>query len=121
MDLSEMFFVYHATKAKTEMHVRMQGNNFFTPGGQMHDVLTTIRYNGLMPETAFGCYTTRNRGHNHSLLDTSMAHFMQHISSLEYPELPSNYQFVVDSLLSIYFGTPPQAFYQKTNNTQQLS
>lgn len=116
LDLSEMYFVYFATKAKAEMHVRMQGNNFFTPGGQMHDVMNVIRENGLMPETAFGGYTTRNRGHNHSLLDTTMAHYMQMVSGLEYPDLPSNYQFVVDSILSALLGTPPQTF--SLNNKQ---
>lgn len=109
-DLSEMFFAYHALKAKTEMHIRMEGNNFFTPGGQMHDVMNIIRDHGLMPESAFSGFTTRTYGHNHSLLDTALSRYMREISALKYPALPERWPLVVDSILSANLGTPPPTF-----------
>lgn len=109
-DLSEMYFAYHNLKAKTQMHVRMQGNNFFTAGGQMHDVMNVVQQFGLMPESAYGGYTTRNLGHNHSLLDTALTSYMREIAARQYPSLPAQWPRVVDSILSTHLGTPPQAF-----------
>jgi len=109
-DLSEMFFAYHALKEKTIVHVRMQGNNFFTPGGQMHDVMNVVRTHGMMPETAYHGYTSKEPGHNHALLDTALAQYMRKISGLRYPALPANWQLVVDSLISSYLGVPSEIF-----------
>ncbi|PKP01886.1 MAG: aminopeptidase [Bacteroidetes bacterium HGW-Bacteroidetes-6] len=110
LDLSEMFFVYYSLVAKAEMHVRMQGNNFFTPGGQMHDIMNVVQQHGLMPEEAYGGYTTEENGHNHALLDTALAHYMNQISRLKFPELPANRNTIVDSIISLYLGIPPQNF-----------
>jgi len=118
-DLSEMFFAYHALKAKTEMHIRMQGNNFFTPGGQMHDVMNIIRNYGLMPESAYNGSTTRTKGHNHSLLDTALSLYMRDISAQKFPALSERWTLVVDSIISAHLGTPPYNF--SMNNRQWTS
>lgn len=109
-DLSEMYFAHHALQAKAEMHIRMQGNNYFTPGGQMHDVMNVVREYGMMPESAYGGYTYGSNGHNHALLDTSMVQYMQKIAHLKSPALSENWQLVVDSILSVHLGTPPEKF-----------
>lgn len=109
-DLSEMYFAYHALQAKTVMHVRMQGNNFFTPGGQMHDVMNVVRHYGMMTENAYGGYTNGSGGHNQALLDTALIRYMRQIAQLKSPALPGNWSLVVDSIISVHLGTPPEKF-----------
>ena len=108
-DLSEMYIVYHTWPRKAEMHLRMQGENYFTFGGQMHDVLTTIAQNGMMPESVFGGYTM-GPGHDHSLLDTALVHYIKGIEKLTWPDFPVNYKHVVDSIVSAYLGHPSEKF-----------
>ncbi len=109
-DLSEMFFVFHSLHAKTETHVRMQGNNYFTPGGQMHDVMNVIRLHGLMTESGWGGYTTRDYSHNHAKLDTALAVYMRRIGHLRHPVLPSDWKSVCDSIIAKDLGSPPLTF-----------
>lgn len=108
-DLSEMYIVYHCWPMKSEMHVRMRGENFFTFGGQMHDVMNVVANYGLMPEKAFGGYTM-GPGHDHSLLDTALIHYMRSIAQLEYPYLPADYLSHVDSIVGANLGVPDEEF-----------
>lgn len=112
-DISEMFFALHALQAKCIMHVRMQGNNFFTPGGQMHDVMNIIRNYGLIPEHAYGGYTMGNGKHDHAALDTALQDYMRQISTLRYPALPAGWQQKSDSIITASLGNPPQQFNYK--------
>lgn len=109
-DLSEMYIVYHTWPRKAEMHLRMQGENFFTYGGQMHDVMQTIAEHGLMPEKAYGGYTM-GPGHDHSSLDTALFRYVKSIAKLTYPDFPENYKAVVDSILESHMKSPPRMFY----------
>ena len=111
-DLSEMFMVYHAWFNKVEMHLRMQGENYLTFGGQMHDVMKVVTQMGLMPESAYGGYTM-GPGHDHSLLDTAMIHYVKSIAKLTGPDFAENYHAVVDSILTSHLDHPPGMFQYK--------
>lgn len=120
IDLSEMFIVYHTWKYKSKMHVRMRGDNYYTPGGQMHDVMRVIKNHGLMPESAFGGYTM-GPGHDHSLLDTALIEYMNEIATLYYPELPDDYLLEVEAIVSQYLGTPPEKFLLEEKSYNAIS
>lgn len=109
-DLSEMYIVFNTWPRKVEMHLRMQGENYFTMGGQMHDVIRTISEYGFMPEKAYGGYTL-GLGHDHSLLDTAMFRYVKDIANLTYPDFVNNYSIVIDSILISHLQKPPLNFY----------
>lgn len=120
IDLSEMFIVYHAWKDKSEMYVRMQGENYLTPGGQMHDVMRVIENFGLMPESVFGGYTM-GPGHDHSFLDTALTKYLNEISALRYPDLPKDYLAEVETIVTQYLGAPSEKFLFKEKNYNAIS
>lgn len=111
-DLGEMYIVFNTWPRKIEMHLRMQGENYFTMGGQMHDVMRTISKCGLMPEKAYGGYTMK-MGHDHSSLDTALFRYVKDIANLTYPDFVNDYSIVVDSILVSHLQKPPQNFYYK--------
>src|SRR5690349_16826653 len=48
LDLSEMFIARYSTIRKIRRHLELKGQNFFTPGGQFHDVIWVIRNYGMV-------------------------------------------------------------------------
>jgi bleomycin hydrolase len=71
-DISEMYIVYHTWFRKLEKHIRMQGHTFLTPGGQAHDVMTTIKENGFLLEKDFPCAKDKEGELDHFILDSTI-------------------------------------------------
>jgi len=116
-DLSEMFIVYNIYPQKAVMHVRMQGNSFFTYGGQAHDVMKVIEQHGFMPEEAYSGLKETATNHNHALLDTAAKDFIKTIYLKKGSEMPQNWLSDFTKIVEKHLGTPPQTFNYKGKKT----
>jgi len=107
IDLSEMYFARLSYIKKLEMNYRMQGNSFFTPGGQAHQVINIIGESGLVLEAD---YKGRPRGeaeHNHRELDTAMVGLMRVYNKKSGNEFNSNWKKMANDSLNKYLGKLP--------------
>jgi bleomycin hydrolase len=115
-DLSEMFIVRQIYPQKATMHVRMMGNNFFTMGGQAHNVLNTIRNFGIVPDTAFSGLADGQEFHNHHTLDSLLEAYVNRFVDKQGNELPPTWIDTVNLILDTHLGAPPKYFiYNKRN------
>ncbi len=106
-DLSEMYFARLNYIKKLEMNYRMQGNSFFTPGGQAHQVMNIIRESGIVLEAD---YNGRPRGeteHNHRKLDTAMVALMRTYNKKSGNEFNMNWKKMANDSLDKYLGELP--------------
>lgn len=76
-DLSEMFFVRKMYEEKATMHVRMQGKNFLTQGGQPHDVFRAITRYGFLPEEAYPGVKNSLGDYDHMAFFDSVADYLK--------------------------------------------
>ena len=114
-NLSEMFTVRNIYKEKAVTHIRMQGHNFFTAGGQAHNVMFVLNNLGAVPENI---YTGRNSGerlHNHTKLDSLMLEIVTIPEDDKNKGLTNTRLSKIDSVLDVYLGTIPQEFDYKGN------
>src|SRR5258706_10406281 len=77
VDLSEMFIARYSYLRKINQHLKLKGTNFFTPGGQFHDVMWVIKNYGMMPESAYSGKVKGVISHNHTDLDTTVKQFVE--------------------------------------------
>lgn len=116
MDLSEMFVARYSMVRKIQRHLKLKGNNFFTPGGQFHDAVWVMKNYGMAPEEI---YSGKGRGetkHDHSEMDTLLSHFTESCVQSGITELSQQQQLFIDSVLDHYYGTVPKAFIYKGKN-----
>ena len=79
IDLSEMFFVYHAYLKKADNYVRLHGLANFGPGGQAHDVMDIIRDHGMLNESDYQAYVPGFDNHVHGELDNVLGGFVKDV------------------------------------------
>ncbi|MDX1903582.1 MAG: C1 family peptidase [Thermonemataceae bacterium] len=119
VNLSEMYFAYHAYILKTKQFLATQGSSFFTGGGQFHDILHLLKIYGAMPESAYqgkAIFT----GHYHSPLDTLMKHYAENLLHNNKKELNSHDEDFLKSILNTFLSVPPKNFiYENQNYTPQ--
>src|SRR6185436_19717217 len=77
LDLSEMFIARYSMMRKIERHLQLKGANYFTPGGQFHDVIWVIKNYGIVPESVYSGKGKQEINHNHAEMDTVLSHFVQ--------------------------------------------
>lgn len=109
LDLSEMFFVYHAYKMKAESYVRFHGKTNFSPGGQAHDVLMVVDEYGLLTEKAFPGLSKGQDNHNHGELNSVLTAYLDALIKNKNGELTPTWPEAFESLLDVYMGTPPES------------
>lgn len=109
-DLSEMYIARFSMIRKIERHLKLKGGNFFTPGGQFHDVAWVIKKYGIVPEEV---YTGRMEGqssHDHAELDTLLSHFVEDCVMRGDTVMNPSQRSYVDSLLDHFLGKVPANF-----------
>lgn len=118
LDLSEMFVARYSYLRKMATHLRLKGGNFFTPGGQYHDVMWVLKNHGMVPELAYPGLKNGNSYHNHAELDTAIRHYMSALLAKGVTQLQqTNYQYL-DSVFDRHLGIVPDNFtYQNRNFT----
>jgi bleomycin hydrolase len=112
-DLSEMFVARYSMLRKIRRHLELRGQNFFTPGGQFHDVIWVMKNYGMMPEEI---YSGKGRGelnHNHAEMDTLLSHFVQPYVKAGIEVLSKQQRQQIDSVLDHYYGPAPASFSYK--------
>ncbi len=104
IDLSEIFIARYSYIRKIEKHLQQKGKNYFTPGGQFHDVMWVLNNYGVVPEANYTGKANGQFWHDHALLDTTFAHFVTNLLQQKiYTLRKKDYQFI-DSVLDKNLG-----------------
>jgi len=115
-DLSEMYFVNYAYRAKAKSYIRLHGMANFGPGGQAHDVMDVIRAHGIASQQA---YPGKIKGYDkevHGELNDGLTAFLKAVSKKPDKFLSQNWYDGFEALLNSYLGTPPEADVQTNFN-----
>jgi bleomycin hydrolase len=115
-DLSEMFVARHSYLRKIATHLRLKGRNYFTPGGQFHDVMWVLKNHGIVPGYAYSGLKNGAAYHNHALLDTAVAHYVAGLLANGVTELQKSHYRYLDSLFDRHLGIVPDNFTYKNRN-----
>lgn len=107
-DLSELFFVNYAYRAKAQTYVMRHGTANFSQGGQAHDVMNVIKNHGIITEQAYTGKAYESEKHNHDDLEALLSGMLKNLIKVreKMPLWPKAIQSVID----IYLGEIPQTF-----------
>ncbi|MFW6128750.1 MAG: aminopeptidase C [Candidatus Aminicenantaceae bacterium] len=108
MDLSEMFIVYHNYQKKAENYVQMHGTANFGQGGLSHDVMSRLKENGIVPESAYDGMNLDLNYHDHSEMFRVLKGIVDGVIDSRRPTIQWKAAFV--GALNAYLGTPPKSF-----------
>lgn len=111
IDLSEMFIARYSMVRKIQRHLKLKGNNFFTPGGQFHDAIWVIKNYGIVPEEAYPGKRQGELNHTHAEMDTIFTVFVKDCISKHITTLNEKQTAFVDSVLDYYLGPVPVEFF----------
>jgi bleomycin hydrolase len=109
-DFSEMFVARHSYLRKIETHLRQKGRNYFTPGGQFHDVLWVMQNKGLIPEQRYSGLQKGAVYHDHAELDTAAKEYVATLLASGVTELGPGHRRYLDSLFNHHLGALPDTF-----------
>lgn len=110
IDLSEMFIARYSYIRKINQHLQLKGTNFFTPGGQFHDVMWVIKNYGMMPESAYSGKLNGEIDHNHNDLDTVMKQYVEKLLSEGKTKTDSADLIYINNVFDKYLGKIPATF-----------
>lgn len=110
VDLSEMFIARYSYIRKIETHLQQKGSNYFTPGGQFHDVIWVLKNYGAIPESAYSGKTKGKKAHNHALLDTTIDRYVKQLIKQNITTLSNEHREYIDSVLDEHLGYVPADF-----------
>jgi bleomycin hydrolase len=113
LDLSEMFIARYSYLRKINRHLALKGTNFFTPGGQFHDIQWVIKEYGMMPEEAYSGKPNGEVHHDHAMLDTVIKHFIEKALVQKKEKLTAADLTYVNQQLDKYLGKVPATFLYK--------
>ena len=113
MDLSEMFVVRNAYIDKAKRLMRLYGDCNFAQGGQINDVLETLKTYGAMPEEAYAGLNYGEKKHSHYEMAEAMDGYLKGVlrnakkkgNKLSDAWLPG---FI--GILDAYLGKVPEQF-----------
>ena len=108
-DLSEMFFVNYAYRAKAKSYIRLHGLANFSPGGQAHDVMDVIREHGVATQKQYSGLIKGYDKDVHGELNAGLSAFLKAVSQKKDKYLSQNWYNGFEALLTSYMGTPPAA------------
>ena len=120
-DLSEMFVARYSMLRKIKMHLQLNGKNFFTPGGQFHDVVWVLKNYGMVPESVYSGKGRGESNYDHSEMDTTLTRLVNQYVTNGVQKLSAAQQNEIDSLLDYYYGKPPAAFFYKGKSYTPVS
>jgi len=119
-DLSEMFIVHNTYPRKAEQNIRMQGYNYFTPGGQAHDVMTTIQNYGLIPESIYSGLPKNSTKPDHITMDKILKSIVDTTACKKKGGVSPDWLPVVIKVLDSCLGKVPENFNYSGKNYSPL-
>lgn len=111
VDLSEMFVVSKALSDKAEKYLRMYGIFNYGPGSGFGDVMTVIRENGIVPESAMPGLEYGEDMHAHNELDAVTLAYLKALAARpQGGKLTTAWKKGFEGILSAYLGERPEKF-----------
>ena len=111
VDLSEMYNVRFTYPVKAYNYVYRQGKAQFSEGGLSHDVLNSVRKNGLVPNEVYAGFTVGTETkHNHELLVKELKTDLDSIVKNPKKYLTTDWKYNFDQKLNQKLGVPPTVF-----------
>lgn len=110
IDLSEMYTVRNTYPKKAENFVMRQGKAQFSEGGLAHDVLNSVKYYGLVPNSTYSGLFEANAKHNHAELVNVLEAMLKTYIDNPGKKLSKNWKKAVDAVLDVYLGENPTSF-----------
>lgn len=110
LDLSEMFVVSKALSDKAVKYLRMYGIFNYGPGSSFGDVLTVIKENGIVPESAMPGLNYGEKSHAHGELDAVTAAYLKALVKKPLGKLSPAWHAGFEGILSAYLGERPEKF-----------
>lgn len=107
VDLSEMFFVYHAYITKARSFVQLHGSSNFGPGGQAHDVLDVVKAHGFVDEADYSGLGYGTEKHVHGEIDEVLGDFLKGVIANKNGAISPVWPVAFVSILNAYLLEPP--------------
>ncbi len=110
IDVSEMYTVRNTYSKKAWNYLMRQGKAQFSQGGLAHDVMNSIRVNGLVPEYAYTGLDTGKTKHNHTEMVEVIKGMLNVYIDNPARTLSPKWKTAVESVLDVYLGEKPASF-----------
>ena len=111
VDLSEMYNVRFTYPVKAYNYVYRQGKAQFSQGGLSHDVLNSVRKNGLVPNEVYAGFANgTDVKHNHEMLVKDLKVGLDSIVKNPKKYLTADWKSKFDQKLNDKLGVPPTKF-----------
>ena len=111
VDLSELYNVRFTYPVKAYNYVYRQGKAQFSEGGLSHDVLNSVRKNGLVPNEVYTGFTNgTDVKHNHEMLVKDLKAVVDSIVKNPKQYLSKDWKTKFDQKLNQKLGVPPKKF-----------
>lgn len=110
IDLSEMFVARYSYIRKIETYLENKGSNFFTSGGQFHDVVWVLKNYGIVPEDQYNGRPGKAIRHDHAELDTLIKNYVAELLQSQTYHLKKEHYRYLDSVFDKHLGIIPSKF-----------
>jgi bleomycin hydrolase len=110
IDISEMYTVRNTYPAKAWNYIMRQGTAQFSEGGLSHDVLNSIKLNGLVPESAYSGLLNDAVNHDHSKIVPELKVVLDAYIKNENKSTTRSWKVATDSILDAQLGKVPESF-----------
>lgn len=110
IDLSEMYQVRLTYPKKAENFVLRQGKAQFSEGGLAHDVINSVKANGLVPVSVFTGLSEDEKIHNHAEMVAVLEAMVKTYVENPVKKLSNKWKKAVENVLDVYLGETPEKF-----------
>lgn len=110
IDISEMYNVRFTYLAKAQNYLMRQGKAQFSEGGLAHDVMNSVRQNGLVPQSAYTGLDAGVDSHNHAEMVAVLTSLLDTYLEKPTKQMSDKWQDAVDAILDVYLGPVPAEF-----------
>lgn len=110
IDISEMYTVRNTYPAKAWNYIMRQGSAQFGEGGLSHDMLNSIKLNGLVPESAYSGLLNDATNHDHSKIVPEIQKVLDAYIKSDKKSTARSWKIATDSILDAKLGKTPENF-----------
>ncbi len=108
--LSEMYTVRNVYSEKAGQFVRFHGTCNFAEGGEQHDVMNSIRKNGIVPREIYPGLNYGEASHKHGEIVTVLSGIVNDLVKNKNGKISPVWQKGINGILDAYFGELPLSF-----------